>query len=195
MGVKLMLDGKPIGEMGADGEIKDAAGAVVKTEPVGDDDKNKLKIPLVTPFDQAAIAPVTKVPLEPEGGDKPPAKAEPDTELALKNRILEKQVSALQQSLQQQGSKAQVTEDPDGNVALELGKTIPDDLNAENDPLGVARALKGMASIVGKMSTKVSRMDQHTGYNEFNRVLENEKGLRTKNFLVLRISSLQRNSR
>ena len=86
MGVKLMLDGKPIGEMGADGEIKDAAGAVVKTEPVGDDDKNKLKIPLVTPFDQAAIAPVTKVPLEPEGGDKPPAKAEPDTELALKNR-------------------------------------------------------------------------------------------------------------
>ena len=176
---KLMLDGKEIGEISADGTVKGADGKSVKAErTVLEPNPDEYQVPLDHPMIYGRRGQPPTPQLEDEGGEDPPKKTPPakepteaDVALALENKILQRQVDALQR----QNISAKISVDPQGQPAIDLGATIPADLDDEKDPYGVARAVKQIAGAVSGLNTKVNRLDQHAGFTEYNRALETEK--------------------
>jgi len=171
---KLMLDGKEIGNIDpSTKEVTDATGNKVTSEPPKPDDGPKLEIPL----DSLTLKDLTKVPKPkadpPKAGDKKDDPAAPGESIELK--ILRKQNEALNQALQVATTRAAADGVPPGEASIDVLSLIPDDLDDEKDPLGVARTVKNLVAGLQGVSARVERMDQHTGFTEYNRALETEK--------------------
>ncbi len=186
----LMLDGKPIGKITPQGKITDHTGREVPSEPTDVNDPEQMTVPLDHPilYGKRGLQPSPDELFkdQPEGGDEDggdgvvkPVEGEPtesDSELALTNKILSKQVAAMQKQLNAKNIPATVTADPEtGKIVANLTSAIPDDIKTEDDPYGLIRTMKNVAKAVGDIHSKVERLDKHAGYGEYQRALETEK--------------------
>jgi hypothetical protein len=169
MALQLTLDGKPIGNVSDKGDLVDGDGKVVKDITPG---AEREKITLVDP---GAPVPPTDEPTgdEPTGdeptGDEPPA----DEVLKLKNEV--DTLNRIVQSLSRQPASPQQQQQVQ-EVKKLIDDHIPDNLDKEKDPFGLAITMKGIVKALNNMQGQVERLDQNAGFQEGMRQLEGEKG-------------------
>lgn len=178
--MKLMMDGKEVGHMDAEsGEIRDESGAPVKgPQPKVEEKSETMDVPLHPTLPRHRV----RAREEEQSSEEEEESTEGEEDELGDDKLLEHPL--MQQLLKGQTKLQQQLE----RLARVQNHRTPEDqldfideqyLNPEKDPVGIARTVKALAKRVDKLSgldEKVGRVDQHLGYTEATRLLEQEKG-------------------
>lgn len=187
MALQMMLDGKPIGTVGDDGTIRTNDGEPVTTDtikhPSVKDDDNKVTVPLDPRQDRVRFGTRVKSTTEDAETVDDSDSDEVEDEDVLEDldpkvrQILDGQQEQIGQILDALHGLSQSGQSGQQDAVVDLSNLdkIPDIDDPKKDPLGIARTLKGLVKHLSEVSTKVNRLDQHTGYREAERHLERAK--------------------
>lgn len=174
MAMELKLDGRTLGTIGADGAILDASGKPVQVE-TAKNDRPQIEVPLYSRNNEGSEsddgADEDADENADDGTDEDDDSGEgnaPVSELKRQNTLLLQQIKLLTDLVSRRP-------DERTDVQSKVYDLIPDDLSDEQDPLKVARTVKQLTKLIGELDSKVTRLDTHTGYEAYNKVLEKEK--------------------
>jgi len=187
MALQLNLDGKTIGQLDESGKLQDTDGKpVVAPQKPAVDEPEKLTVPL-NPFERQIQQDV-----KPDDNDPDPDKPKGDNDgdpfegipAPLKSFVVDqtntlvatqKQNKLLQDSLNQLSATIRQSNQTPAQVEEIIKDSIPDGLDKEKDPFGLAQTIKGMVKALNTMNTKVNRLDQNAGYQAGVALMEAEK--------------------
>lgn len=184
MPLKLTLDGKELGTLNTEtGDITDTDGNKVIKSVEPTIKPNQMTVPLVddplllqTPRERRAAA--VKVVEKQFDGKSEPTITEPNITQELKPadnlelQLLRKHNEMLERNLQQMSNNQQTMQ---GNKVKTVDNLIPDGIDDEKDPFGIARTVKSMAEALDNINTRVNRLDQFQGFSAYQEAVETAK--------------------
>ena len=165
MGLKLMMDGKPLGEFDGKQLVTPEGDQHAVNQP----DQETMTVPLDPPqLHQAALRAEVHTPTQPQVTPTQPqvtpeSKESIDT-AKLEIKVLNRQVDALTQQLKAI-NPGSVRETPGGETEVDIKDFI--DIKPEDDPNGIARTVKELITGVKAINERVSRVDQFFHFQEF----------------------------
>jgi len=174
MGLKLMMDGKPLGEFDGTQLITPEGDQHQVNQP--DPEQETMTVPLdpeqLRRAGRRAEAHTPSGVIEPVAEPKAIASSEEADAANLEIKVLNKQVEALTQQISAL-SPGSIRKTEAGDTEIDIKDFI--DVKPEDDPHGIARTVKELITGVKSINERVSRVDQFFNYQQFQKHVDGAK--------------------